>query len=191
VDTDSADQLASRIAAADRGEAAPPAPGGTEHAAPPPPDAGAPWREAVIYYGGIVRECLSARISQHWTNERLDRVGMALGRCAVHYRWDFADKLNHPLAGLLVSIMPLAWPIAEPYVMPHMKALTVKPSANEPPPPAAPKPPPAMPPLADVLAAAPPPGAAAIAGVDVGAIRLATPDTPNRVAPLEGNAPVS
>src|SRR3989442_7742150 len=76
-------------------------------------------------------------VKVHWTDERLQRVGLALARCAVHYRWDFARYLDHPLGQLAGAAFPLAWPIAQPYVEPYLKLITPKPAANEPAPKAA------------------------------------------------------
>jgi len=74
-----------------------------------------------MHYGQIVRELVPERARPHWTDERLQRVGEALAKCATHYGWKWAALLGHPLAQLIGAAVPLAWPIAEPYVVPYLK----------------------------------------------------------------------
>lgn len=119
-----ADALAARVAAADRGEQFAqhePAPG-----APAAPDLAAPWREAAVYYLRMARSMVPEHIALKWTDELLDQFGAALGRYAVHKRWDFGEQFNNPLIGVMIAALPLVWPIVEPYIVPRVKAIAEK-----------------------------------------------------------------
>lgn len=115
------DDLLALAQAADRGEAAPAAAPAVEGAAPAAVDDAAQWVEASRQFGSIARTALPAIYSQHWTDARLEALGVALARCAKHYGWKFGAFLNHPVAGLAVAAFPLAWPMLEPHVMPYLK----------------------------------------------------------------------
>lgn len=140
------DALAARLAEADRGDA-PAAPGAAPLVQSPPlVDLIAEARDAVFYFGGMVREALPARISAHWTDRRLERLGVALGRCAQRYEWvgKLLTGVSHPVGELVVALADLGRPIAEPYVMALFKKpeheLPVARQAEEPAPVARPKP---------------------------------------------------
>jgi hypothetical protein len=124
-----AEALDEKVAAADSGDQAPAPDQGRALPAEPIAPAAAPdelqlWIEAALHYGQIVRELVPERARPHWTDERLQRVGGALAKCATHYGWKWAALLGHPLAQLVGAAMPLAWPIAEPYVVPYLKGMT-------------------------------------------------------------------
>jgi hypothetical protein len=121
-----AEALDEKVAAADSGDQAPAPDQGRALGAQPIAPAAAPdesqlWVEAALHYGQIVRELVPERARSHWTDERLQRVGGALAKCATHYGWKWAALLGHPLAQLIGAAVPLAWPIAEPYVVPYLK----------------------------------------------------------------------
>lgn len=109
--------------AADRGEAPSPAvEGGAGPSSPQaPPDESGRWVAAALQFGDVARQALPEHAAKHWTDARLQNVGKALARCAQHYGWKFGGLINHPLAGLAAACFPLAWPLAEPYVMRQVK----------------------------------------------------------------------
>lgn len=120
------DELAAKVAAADLGVHAEPAPPigaseGAAPAAPPAPDESQQWVEAALHFGAAARALVPERARPAWTDERLREFGAALARCAKHYGWTFGALLGHPLAGLAAAAFPLAWPIMEPYVLPALK----------------------------------------------------------------------
>lgn len=188
VDTDSADQLAERVAAADRGERVGPA-HGEPAAVPAVADDFAPYRDAVIRYGASARQLLAPEVAKHWTDANIAALGDELAATAKHYDWKWGAVLTHPLARLGAAAWPLAMPIVWPYVEPFFIKLLMQLMGKRAPATiegerAAEQP--AAPPASTV--SAPPVNAA---GVAIEEIRLSTPPAPNRVAPLEGTAPVS
>lgn len=193
VDSDSADgALAARVAAADRGEAAPPGQGAPPELVPPlVVDRAAQFRDGALYFGGVLRTMFTARVQAHWTDERLNALGVALGKCAERYGWNF-DPV-HPVAQLGAAALPLLWPIAEPVVTPYLRLLAPKPAANEPahaPAASAPaSPAPASAAAAVAEASVTMAGPRAFAEMDV-APRTAFPPRDQRVKPIE-DAPVS
>jgi len=137
-------ELADKVARADLGEASPPPaappPSSSEPQPAPIVDESAPWIDAAMQYGAVLRTALPEGAAAHWTDERLHKFGEALARCARHYGWKWGELFNHPLAILAAAGWPLAWPIAAPYLMPHLaRALGRRsPSAAPPAPPFAP-----------------------------------------------------
>ena len=116
--------LEQKALAADRGEAVAPeaaAPAAQAGAAPPLLEESAQWIAAALRYGAVLRELVPEHARAHWTDERLQRVGVELANCAKHYGWKWGGILTHPLAQLAAALAPLAWPIAKPYVMPYVE----------------------------------------------------------------------
>ncbi len=113
--------LAARASAADsdgepvRAQSAQAAPG----AAPQGVSGAGQWRTAAIEFGGMVRTLAAdvyPPLASAWTPERLGVFGDALERVAGHYGWTMGGVAAHPLTGLLVASVPLAWPLAEPFL---------------------------------------------------------------------------
>ena len=115
--------LEAKVAAADRGEAAPPeaAAPAVQPGATPVVEESAQWIAAALRYGAVLRELVPEHARAHWTDERLQRVGAELANCAKHYGWKWGGIFTHPLAQLAGAAAPLVWPIAKPYVMPYVE----------------------------------------------------------------------
>lgn len=122
-----ADPLQAAAAAADAGDLAAAAPAAAPGADPGAaaaagleapktigPDATEEWIFLAIKAGTVAREALPEHIAEHWTDKRLERVGIELAEVAKRYRWTFDP--GHPLAGLAMACFPLAWPFLEPHV---------------------------------------------------------------------------
>lgn len=133
------DELAAKLAAADRGE--PPAPPGAPVGrAAPAVDEYAVWGEAVREWLVTARPMLPENAQRAWTDPAIDNLGARVVALARKYQWKFGALFTDERALAAIAAFPLVWPLAEPYLRrllakPTPPAEKVIPPEGEPTPP--------------------------------------------------------
>lgn len=121
------DPIEDKLAAADKGETL--AQSGAQAGALAPIDpavqaaaeAAQQWIDAVKLWGPVLRESMPEYVRPHWTDERIEAVGVRLAAVGKHYGWSPSDAVGHPVAGLIAALFPLLWPLAKPILLPMIK----------------------------------------------------------------------
>ena len=117
-------ELAGKIADADAGNTVTLPSGGEAAGAAAPPAVIDPWLEAAKHYGRLARTFpgFPDTAKSAWTDEALEAFGRELSKTAAAYGWTFGAHLNHPL----VRLAGAGWPLAAPFLAPHIEKMMKK-----------------------------------------------------------------